>query len=379
MPPPVGRWGEREQGILQVATALYAQGGYENITMAAVASAAGLSEGTLYNYFRDKQDLQLRVSLGVFEAYTLEMEKVVAGSKSLRHGLEGIIAVELRLLIDAKELFRIWLREMRSASGYAHSEARNALRRFSTHLIHLFAKWNAAPDPRLGLNLPLLRDIVFGSLEHIVWTAMVQRREDAIDVRGCRAIWLAPTCGRSIWTAKRRMRLELQGKGRGAMLPRNRTASSRVGTRNRDGPAGWQLAHGMPMPTVEIRASVRELGTSKRCCNAGGKETARQHKGKEANEVELLQLIVGGVAQGCVYGLIALGFVLIYKATEMVNFAQGDLMMLGSFVALTFIGTMGMNYWLGVLVAALAHGRVRLSARCPWCCDASSGSRSSPW
>jgi branched-chain amino acid transport system permease protein len=70
--------------------------------------------------------------------------------------------------------------------------------------------------------------------------------------------------------------------------------------------------------------------------------------------VELLQLIVGGVAQGCVYGLIALGFVLIYKATEMVNFAQGDLMMLGAFMALTFIGTMGMNYWLGFLLAALA-------------------------
>ncbi|MBX9590717.1 MAG: TetR/AcrR family transcriptional regulator [Hyphomonadaceae bacterium] len=182
LPPPVGRWGKREQGILEVATALYAQGGYENITMAAVASAAGLSEGTLYNYFRDKQDLQLRVSLGVFEACTLEMEKVVAESNSLRHGLEGIIALELRLLIDAKELFRIWLREMRSASGYAHSDARKALRRFSTQLIHLFAKWNATPDPRLGLNLPLLRDIVFGSLEHIVWTALVQRREEAIDV-----------------------------------------------------------------------------------------------------------------------------------------------------------------------------------------------------
>lgn len=182
LPPPVGRWGEREQGILQVATSLYAQGGYENITMAAVASAAGLSEGTLYNYFRDKQDLQLRVSLGVFETYTLEIEKVVAESQSLRHGLEGIIAVELRLLIEAKELFRVWLREMRSTSGYAHSEARKVLRRFSAQLIHLFAKWNATPDARLGLNLPLLRDIVFGSLEHIVWTAMVQRREDDIDV-----------------------------------------------------------------------------------------------------------------------------------------------------------------------------------------------------
>jgi AcrR family transcriptional regulator len=182
-PAPVGRWGKREQGILEVATSLYAQGGYENITMAAVATAAGLSEGTLYNYFRDKQDLQLRVSLGVFETYTLEMERVVAESKSLRHGLEGIIAVELRLLIGAKELFRIWLREMRSASGYAHSDARKVLRRFSNQLIQLFAKWNAVPAARLGLNLPLMRDIVFGSLEHIVWTAMVQRREDEIDVQ----------------------------------------------------------------------------------------------------------------------------------------------------------------------------------------------------
>jgi len=68
---------------------------------------------------------------------------------------------------------------------------------------------------------------------------------------------------------------------------------------------------------------------------------------------QFLQLFLAGVAQGCVYALVALGFVLIYKATETVNFAQGDLMMLGAFVALTFVGTMGMNYWLGFLLAAL--------------------------
>ncbi len=70
--------------------------------------------------------------------------------------------------------------------------------------------------------------------------------------------------------------------------------------------------------------------------------------------MELLQLIVGGMAQGCVYGLIALGFVLIYKATEMVNFAQGDMMMLGAFMALTFIGGFGLNYWLGFLLACIS-------------------------
>ena len=47
---------------------------------------------------------------------------------------------------------------------------------------------------------------------------------------------------------------------------------------------------------------------------------------------EILQLLVSGLASGCVYGLVALGFVLIYKATEMINFAQGDFMMFGAFI-----------------------------------------------
>ncbi len=61
------------------------------------------------------------------------------------------------------------------------------------------------------------------------------------------------------------------------------------------------------------------------------------------------QVLMIGVSQGCVYGLIALGFVLIYKATEVVNFAQGDLMMLGMFIAFTFLNILGMPYWLGLL------------------------------
>lgn len=47
--------------------------------------------------------------------------------------------------------------------------------------------------------------------------------------------------------------------------------------------------------------------------------------------LDFVQQLVSGIALGCVYGLIALGFVLVYKATEVVNFAQGDLMMLGAF------------------------------------------------
>ncbi len=73
-----------------------------------------------------------------------------------------------------------------------------------------------------------------------------------------------------------------------------------------------------------------------------------------------LQIIVAGIAQGCVYGLIALGFVLIYKATETVNFAQGELMMLGAFVCLAGMGLLHLPFWLAALAAVVVMAVVGL-------------------
>ncbi len=65
--------------------------------------------------------------------------------------------------------------------------------------------------------------------------------------------------------------------------------------------------------------------------------------------MQVLQLLISGIAQGCIYGLIALGFVLIYKATETVSFAQGELMMLGAFGGLAGMTMLGFPFWLAVL------------------------------
>jgi branched-chain amino acid transport system permease protein len=70
--------------------------------------------------------------------------------------------------------------------------------------------------------------------------------------------------------------------------------------------------------------------------------------------VQFLQLVISGIAQGCIYGLIALGFVLIYKATETVSFAQGELMMLGAFFGLAAMTMMGFPFWVAVLSAIVA-------------------------
>ena len=81
-----------------------------------------------------------------------------------------------------------------------------------------------------------------------------------------------------------------------------------------------------------------------------------------------LQLLVGGVAVGGVYALIALGFVIIYKATDVLNLAQGEMLMVGAYVSFWLLDRGGLPFPLavaGTLVFAVVLGLVieRLALR----------------
>src|SRR5213083_337563 len=66
-----------------------------------------------------------------------------------------------------------------------------------------------------------------------------------------------------------------------------------------------------------------------------------------------LLLLSNGILIGLMYSLIALGFVLVYKATDAVNFAQGEFVMIAGFVVVGGLSVAGAPLWLSV-IAALA-------------------------
>ncbi|MFH1242672.1 MAG: branched-chain amino acid ABC transporter permease [Pseudomonadota bacterium] len=70
------------------------------------------------------------------------------------------------------------------------------------------------------------------------------------------------------------------------------------------------------------------------------------------------QLTITGLAWGSVYACIALGFVLIFKATDIFNFAQPELMMLGAYVAFTLITALRLPFVLGFLCALVLMGLI---------------------
>jgi branched-chain amino acid transport system permease protein len=66
-----------------------------------------------------------------------------------------------------------------------------------------------------------------------------------------------------------------------------------------------------------------------------------------------IDLMTNGLLVGLMYSLVALGFVLIYKATSIINFAQGDLVMFAGYIAAVMLGLQGVPIWLMLIVLVL--------------------------
>ena len=179
---PVGRWGERRDGILIVANALFFEHGYEDVSMALVAEKAGLSEGTLYNYFTSKTDLVLRATTASLEKRVAAAEHVVDEARTLRAGLAGLIVLHLDATVNQAETYRMWLREVRGAKTSRQAPQLDVLARFAHQFPRLVERFGGKVDPAFGLTASMMRDIVFGGCEHVAATVILRGRVATFDM-----------------------------------------------------------------------------------------------------------------------------------------------------------------------------------------------------
>ena len=70
--------------------------------------------------------------------------------------------------------------------------------------------------------------------------------------------------------------------------------------------------------------------------------------------MEFLSYLISGISLGSVYAIIALGYTMVYGIAKMLNFAHGDVIMVGGYVSLLAMSALGLPWWLGVLLAMAA-------------------------
>src|SRR3989339_2054435 len=105
----------------------------------------------------------------------------------------------------------------------------------------------------------------------------------------------------------------------------------------------------MPSPSTRRSSTrtARRRGSRRRSPSATCREKARM------TTQYLLQLVISGLVIGSIYSAVALGFVIIYKATRGVNFAQGELLMVGAYVCYAFLVQMHVPFWAALCLTIL--------------------------
>lgn len=69
--------------------------------------------------------------------------------------------------------------------------------------------------------------------------------------------------------------------------------------------------------------------------------------------MSFLSYLINGISLGSIYAIIALGYTMVYGIARMLNFAHGDIIMVGGFAVFTVVSTMGLSPWLGILAAVV--------------------------
>ncbi|MCE7999140.1 MAG: TetR/AcrR family transcriptional regulator [Rhodobiaceae bacterium] len=178
----LGRWGDREQSILDAAWELITSQGFDGMTMADVASATGLSEGSLYNYVPSKRELAIRVAERWFSVQAEKLEQMLGAIDHPRDQITLLVQRHIAMILEQPELFLMWIREVRATDAYLTSSSRDIFRSYTGLLRKVLGKAQAAGSMETDLGDDMIRDMIYGGAEHVAWTAIVQKRIHSLDI-----------------------------------------------------------------------------------------------------------------------------------------------------------------------------------------------------
>jgi AcrR family transcriptional regulator len=172
----------RVREILAAARQVFSDNGYENATTLDIARELGISEATVFSYFSSKRDLCMQVIKGWYDEISQVLEQEVPLVVGTRARLHFVVHKHLvTLMQDGTGMCKLVLSEGRSTDAEFADLIAELKRRYTAPLMKVLAAAQRAGEIRQDMPLPLLRDMVYGSMEHVLWDYMVNRNKPDIE------------------------------------------------------------------------------------------------------------------------------------------------------------------------------------------------------
>jgi TetR/AcrR family fatty acid metabolism transcriptional regulator len=159
--------GDKRRQILEAAVTIFARKGYFTARISDIASAAGVADGTIYLYFKNKEDIIASVFAQVIEIHMTRAKEEIARASTPREKLLAIARHQLTALSERRDVAILFQTELRQAALMSRISARE-LRAYFDLLTGVIEEGQKQGVFRRDFPRSLVVQSFFGALDELV-------------------------------------------------------------------------------------------------------------------------------------------------------------------------------------------------------------------
>ena len=168
---------EKKKKILTSAIRIIGDKGYQNATIAEIAKDAGIGDATIYEYFKNKEDLLLSIPVEVTKELIPQINDHMMGIKGALNKLRKFIWWWLNYVEKNPGYGSIVLLELKTSKTYVSNEAYQAARNFYKIVLDIIKEGQEEGSIKKEINIFLARSICVGAIEHIIIRWLLKDRK----------------------------------------------------------------------------------------------------------------------------------------------------------------------------------------------------------
>ena len=154
--------------ILDVATKLFATQGYQQTTISEIAKQVGLSEGSIYDHFRGKEDVLLTIPNVWVSAAIDELEVQMLGIQGAFNKLRKFLWWYIHYIQNEPMTAKVVFLFLKTNPNFMESTVYSNVKTFYAYLVQIFREGIESGEMAEDLDPFVARSIVLGTIEHIV-------------------------------------------------------------------------------------------------------------------------------------------------------------------------------------------------------------------
>lgn len=168
---------ERRTQILASAIRIFGEKGFQNATIAEIAKDAGIGDATIYEYFKNKEDLLLAIPVEITKGLIPLINDHMMGIKGALNKLRKFIWWWLNYVEKNPGYGSIVLLELKTSKTYVSNEAYQAARNFYKIVLDIIREGQEEGSIKKEINIYLARSICVGAIEHIIIRWLLKERK----------------------------------------------------------------------------------------------------------------------------------------------------------------------------------------------------------